>query len=328
MTHTVFIDGDQGTTGIELLSRLQHRADISLARLPPDRRRDADLRADAINSCDIAILCLPDPAARDAARSIRNPRVRVLDASSAHRTASGWVYGLPELTPAQPELIAGASRVSNPGCYPSGAILLLRPLIAARLVAADARLAIHAVSGYSGRGRVAVEAIEAAGESSPPDLTLYSLGLAHKHLPEITRLSGLRHEPLFVPAYGSFRQGIALTIAVQPDQVLPGTDTETLRRCLSDAYSDQRLVRVRTDHRRDDASELSATALNGSDEIELSVFAAASSGPWLLAAVFDNLGKGAAGAAVQNLDLMLGRPSVVHADRARDISTPAADSSP
>lgn len=179
----IFIDGDQGTTGLQIHERLRGRTDLQLLTLPADARKDAQRRAEAINACDIAILCLPDAAAREAVASIVNPDVRVIDASSAHRTTPGWTYGFPEMSAGQAQRVATASRVTNPGCYPTGAIALLRPLVQAGLVPTDYPISIHAVSGYSGGGRAAVQAYEGLEAANALPFQVYGLGLAHKHTP-------------------------------------------------------------------------------------------------------------------------------------------------
>ncbi len=300
----VFIDGDQGTTGLQIHERLRGRTDLRLATLPAAERKDPARRAAAINECDVAILCLPDAPAREAASFVRNPSVRVIDASSAHRTDPAWTYGFPEMSEAQPARIAAARRVSNPGCYPTGAIGLLRPLIASGLVPADYPFAIHAVSGYSGGGRAAVDAHEAEGAAEPA-LRVYGLGLAHKHPPEIMLHGGLAHRPLFVPAYGAYRQGIVLTIPLETRLLPAGVDGARLQAVLARHYEGARHVRVLPASASRDVAQLDPQALNGSNDIEFGVFANDAHGHVLLTAVYDNLGKGASGAAVQNLDLML-----------------------
>ncbi|ACR31809.1 N-acetyl-gamma-glutamyl-phosphate reductase [Burkholderia glumae] len=300
----VFIDGDQGTTGLQIHERLRGRADLRLATLAADARKDPARRAEAINACDVAILCLPDAAAREAVGFIRNPAVRVIDASSAHRTDPAWVYGFPEMTPGQAARIAGARRVTNPGCYPTGAIGLLRPLIEHRLLPADYPVAIHAVSGYSGGGRAAVEAHQAPGGAAPA-FCLYGLGLAHKHPPEIREHAGLAHRPLFVPAYAAYRQGIVLSVPLERRLLPAGVDGARLQGCLARHYAGAPHVRVLPLAASREIAQLDPQALNGTDDIEFGVFVNDDYGHLLLTAVFDNLGKGAAGAAVQNLELML-----------------------
>lgn len=317
MSATVFVDGDQGTTGLEILARLSARRDVDLITLPAAMRKDAAARAAAINDCDVAVLCLPDDAARQAVASIRNPRVRVIDASSAHRTDAAWVYGFPEMAPQQSERIAQARRVSNPGCYPTGAIALLRPLVEAGCLRADAPLSVHAVSGYSGRGREGIQAHEGPGAAQALPFQLYGLGLQHKHVPEIRQHAGLQERPFFVPSYGSFRQGIALTIPLHAAMLRRPMTTRALRDLLAQRYRDHRHVQVLDAVRTDAMTRLDPQALNGSNDLQLAVFGNDAHGQILLSAVFDNLGKGASGAAVQNLALMLGlgtAPDGGHAD--------------
>ncbi|MBJ9973890.1 N-acetyl-gamma-glutamyl-phosphate reductase [Pseudomonas sp. S75] len=301
----IFIDGDQGTTGLQIHARLHGRSDLRLLTLPDSERKDQRRRAEAINSADIALLCLPDAAAREVVATIDNPRVRVIDASSAHRTAPGWVYGLAELNADQSARIAGATRVSNPGCYPTGAITLLRPLVDAGLLPADYPLAINAISGYSGGGRPAVERHERAGQQRGPALQLYGLELTHKHVPEIQAHAGLGTRPLFLPGYGDYRQGIVLSIALHLRLLPPGTTAEHLQACLEQRYQSARHVQLMPLHQQGAAAALDPQALNDTDDLRLALFANPEHGQVLLTAVFDNLGKGASGAAVQNLDLML-----------------------
>lgn len=301
----IFIDGDQGTTGLQIHQRLQGRSDLRLVTLSPEHRKDPQHRAEMINACDIAILCLPDQAARDAVASIKNPAVRVIDASSAHRTHPDWTYGFAEMSTQQAQRIATAKRVSNPGCYPTGAIGLLRPLLEAGLLPRDYPVNIHAVSGYSGKGRVGVQEHEGAGASQASAFLVYGLGLAHKHVPEIQQQSGLSQRPMFVPAYGAFRQGIVLTIPLQLRLLAPGVDAAQLHACLAQHYAGAKHVQVMPMHEAKALTQLDPQALNGTDDVRLVVLENAEAGQVLLAAVFDNLGKGAAGAAVQNLDLMV-----------------------
>ncbi|WP_153773529.1 N-acetyl-gamma-glutamyl-phosphate reductase [Pseudomonas sp. MNR3A] len=301
----IFIDGDQGTTGLQIHARLHGRSDLRLLTLPETERKDPQRRREAINSADIALLCLPDAAAREAVATIHNPAVRVIDASSAHRTTPGWVYGLPELDEQQAERIAQATRVSNPGCYPTGAIALLRPLVRAGLLPADYPLSVHAISGYSGGGRAAVERHEQSGGDPAPALQLYGLELAHKHVPEIQAHAGLSARPVFLPGYGDYRQGIVLSIPLQLRLLAPGVTAEHLQACLEQHYQGARHVQVMPLHQQGPATPLDPQALNDSNDLRLALYANPEHGQVLLTAVFDNLGKGASGAAVQNLDLML-----------------------
>lgn len=303
----VFIDGDQGTTGLQIHQRLRDRADLTLSVLPSADRKDPKRRAEAINACDIAVLCLPDAAAREAVAAIVNPAVRVIDASSAHRTHAEWTYGFPEMAAGQAERIAGAHRVTNPGCYPTGAIGLLRPLLEAGLLPRDYAVGIHAVSGYSGGGRAGVAQYEGPDAASALPFQVYGLALAHKHAPEIRQHAGLAYRPIFVPSYGAFRQGIVLTVPLELRLLPTGVDGAKLRACLAQAYAGAAHVRVMPLEESRAVTHLDPQALNGTNDMALGVFVNEEHGQVLLTAVFDNLGKGASGAAVQNLDLMIGR---------------------
>jgi N-acetyl-gamma-glutamyl-phosphate reductase len=302
----IFIDGDQGTTGLLIHERLRGRTDVDLITLAADERKDLGRRTEAINACDIAILCLPDAAAREAVGAIVNPAVRVIDASSAHRTEPGWTYGFPELTQGQAAQIAQAKRVTNPGCYPTGALGLLRPLVQAGLIPDDYPISIHAVSGYSGGGRAGVEKYEGGQAAGASAFQVYGLQLAHKHTPEIQLHAGLAERPIFVPAYGAFRQGIVLTVPIALRLLAPGVDGVALHACLERHYAGAAHVRVLPLHESSALESLDPQVLNGTNDMHLSVSLNQETGQVLLAAVFDNLGKGASGAAVQNLNLMLG----------------------
>jgi N-acetyl-gamma-glutamyl-phosphate reductase len=307
MKPTIFIDGDQGTTGLQIMSLLGAKEDLNLFTLPADLRKNSQARTEAINQCDIAILCLPDDEARAAALSVVNPDVRLIDASSAHRTHPDWTYGLPELNAAQPNRIAIAHRISNPGCYPTGVIALLRPLIQAGLIPTDYPISIHAVSGYSGKGRAGTEAHQGPNSSHALAYQIYGLGLNHKHVPEIQLHAGLGARPFFVPSYGSFRQGIVLTIPIHLRLLGSGIDSRAIRACLAETYAASGQINVLDAASTITLDKLDPQILNGSNEMNLAVLSNDQSGQVLLTAVFDNLGKGAAGAAVQNLDLMLQR---------------------
>ncbi|WP_454827699.1 N-acetyl-gamma-glutamyl-phosphate reductase [Paraburkholderia xenovorans] len=301
----VFIDGDQGTTGLQINERLRGRTDLKLVTLPAAERKDSRRRAEAINACDIAILCLPDGAAREAVDAIVNPAVRVIDASSAHRTQPDWTYGFPEMSPGQAERIATARRVTNPGCYPTGAIGLLRPLLNAGLIPGNHQVSIYAVSGYSGRGRAGVEEHERPAAVNAPSYQVYGLDLAHKHTPEIQQHAGLARRPIFIPAYGAFRQGIVLTVPLDVRLLAPCIDGAMLHACLARHYAGAAHVHVLPLHESRVLKQLDPQIMNGTDDMRLSVFTNVEHGHVLLSAAFDNLGKGAAGAAVQNLNLML-----------------------
>jgi N-acetyl-gamma-glutamyl-phosphate reductase len=303
----VFIDGDQGTTGLQIHDRLRNRTDLKVITLPAEERKDLRRRGEAINACDIAILCLPDAAAREAVSAIVNPRVRVIDASSAHRIDPDWTYGFPELVAGQSDRIAVSNRVSNPGCYATGAISLLRPLQDGGLIPSDYPISVFAVSGYSGSGRTGVEEYEGPNAANAPPYQVYGLGLRHKHVPEMQHHAGLAQRPLFVPSIGAFRQGIVLTVPLEVRLLPTGVDPVRLRDCLTSHYAGAKHIRVQSLLESESVGRVDPRSLNGTDDLQLSVFNNQELGQVLLTAVFDNLGKGAGGAAVQNLDLMLTR---------------------
>ena len=308
MKPRIYIDGAAGTTGLEIHGRLTGRGDLELLQISESERKDLDSRARLLNEADIAKLCLPDEAAREAVASIRNPAVRVLDASTAHRTAPGWTYGLPELGPGQRAAIRDARWVSNPGCYPTGFLALVRPLVRAGIIPPDFPLTVNAISGYSGGGRGMIEEFEdeASARYTQSVVRSYALNLSHKHVPEMQDHAGLAHPPLFAPNVGRFYRGMIVEVPLQI-WALPARHAPTaIHEILSAAYAREPLIDV--EPFADPPAILDAEMLKSSDRMRLFVFGNEKTEQARLVAVLDNLGKGASGAAVQNLNIMLGLP--------------------
>ena len=300
MSVSVFIDGAAGTTGLEIRERLTGRSNIAIVALDEERRKDPTARAEALNDSDFVILCLPDDAAREAVSLIANERTRVIDASTAHRTADGWTYGFPELEPFQAAAIADARRVANPGCYPTAFLALLRPLVRGGLVPVDWGISVNAVSGYSGGGKAMIAEFE--GVNPPPAARAYALGLAHKHVAEMQKHAKLEHPPIFMPSVANTYRGMIVEI---PLPLHLFTRRPTLHVCeavLREAYLDSKVVRIA----EDDGDTIAIEADAGTDRLTLRVCGNPDTGQARLIATLDNLGKGAAGAAVQNLNIMAG----------------------
>jgi len=305
MVAKVFVDGQEGTTGLRIHEVLATRSDVEVLRIDPDKRKDSAERARLLNAADVAFLCLPDAAAKESAALVTNPATCVIDASTAHRTDPGWVFGLPELAPTQREAIRRGKRIANPGCHATSFILLLRPLVDAGIVARDFALSATSITGYSGGGKKMIAEYEAGAPrlSSPRP---YALALAHKHLPEMQAHTGLTTKPVFLPIVGNFYKGLAVTVPLHLKQLAPGTSGATLQRVYEDRYGGERFVRVMplSDPATLEEGFFDVQACNDSNRAEIFVFASADQA--VLICRLDNLGKGASGAAVQAMNVHLG----------------------
>lgn len=304
----IFIDGEAGTTGLQIRDRLKHLRPVEVVSISPELRKDSVAKQQIMREVDLVILCLHDDSAIESVQlidALSGSKPKILDASSAHRTHPDWVYGFPELNASQTGLIRKAQKVSNPGCYASGAIALISPLIHSGLLAPDSLLCLPSVSGYSGGGRAMIEEFEAG---APPRFEAYALGLSHKHLPEIVKYTGLKTAPIFVPSVANFAQGMLVQLPLHLDQFSPTLKATDIYEVLSAHYrsvcsAQDPVISVRLGSPN---AKLSATELAGSDNMVIHVFSHAEKRQVVLFAQFDNLGKGASGAAVQNLKLMLG----------------------
>ncbi|WP_404927098.1 N-acetyl-gamma-glutamyl-phosphate reductase [Mesorhizobium sp. ORM16] len=307
MKPRIFIDGEHGTTGLQIRALLAERGDLEIISIPAERRKETAARAEFLNAADVAILCLPDDAAKESVSLISNETTTVIDASTAHRVAQGWEYGFAEMDKEQAKKIGAAKRVANPGCWPQGPIAMLRPLVAAGLLPADFPVTVNGISGYSGGGRPMIEDYVAKGEDASEFLP-YGLTLQHKHVPELRAYAKLAHDPIMQPAVGNFAQGMITVVPLQLgglDHVPTGAE---LHAAIADHFAAIKggVVEVAPYAHLERIPEIDPEIYNGTNRMKLYVFANDKRAQALLLAVYDNLGKGASGAAVQNMDLMLG----------------------
>jgi N-acetyl-gamma-glutamyl-phosphate reductase len=306
MTYVAYVDGQEGTTGLRIREVLAERADIEVLRIDPDKRKDPAERAKMLNAADVAFLCLPDAASREAAGMVTNPKTCLIDASTAFRTDPAWVFGLPELAPGQRDRIRASKRIANPGCHSSAFILLVRPLVDAGLIPAALPLAATSLTGYSGGGRQMIARYEAGGDARLLSPRPYALTLKHKHLPEMLTHTGLDVAPVFQPVVGNFYKGLTVSVPLHLSQLAPGTTAEALHAALEQRYAGEQFVRVMplNDQETIDEGAFDVQACNDTNRVDLFVFASATQA--ILMARLDNLGKGASGAAVQCMNVHLG----------------------
>jgi N-acetyl-gamma-glutamyl-phosphate reductase len=306
---TIFIDGEAGTTGLQIRDRLKNRKDLELVSIPHEKRKDMDVKRDLLNSVDVAILCLPDEAAVEAVGLILpTSKTRVIDASTAFRVNPDWAYGFAELDAGQHEKIANAKFVSNPGCYPQGLIALTKPLITAGLLAADYPVTYNAISGYSGGGKKMIEDYAGEGSAASPYMP-YGLTFKHKHLAEMKLYAGLSRGVIFQPAVGNYAQGMMGCVPL-----FTSHGGEKIHRVLTNYFAGSRFISVAPLEAHERHASLNPQALNNSNNMRLHVFANDQAGQVLLMAIYDNLGKGASGAAVQNLNIMIGADEAASVD--------------
>jgi N-acetyl-gamma-glutamyl-phosphate reductase len=305
MKHVVFVDGQEGTTGLRIHEVLGRRDDIELLSIDPDKRKDPAERARLLNAADVAFLCLPDAAAREAAALVTNPRTCLIDASTAHRTLPDWVFGLPELAPGQRERLRASKRIANPGCHATAFILLLRPLVDAGIIAPGLPVSATSITGYSGGGKKMIEQYRAGGDQLMPPRP-YGLALSHKHIPEMMVHTGLKTKPVFLPIVGNFYKGLAVSVPLHFSELKPGTDAAALQRTFEARYAGEPFMRVMplSDAATLEDGYFDVQACNDTNRCDVFVFADAQQA--LLVARLDNLGKGASGAAVQCMNVHLG----------------------